>query len=148
MTPFSFISIPFHHIDYQAVDPPSTPTLFYNLTPPVHRPFSTPDFWYYSRVASALQLLTLSPPPLPPLTMRFPLLSILMLVFPSISLAAPTGVSPLGDIFGRDRDYTPTRTLVVEKRVVGSSRPSTSPSASASASARYVSLSYQLNAIR
>jgi len=70
--------------------------------------------------------------------MRFPFLSVLLLVLPSISLAAPTGVSPLGDIFGRDRDYTPTRTLVVDKRAVGSVRPSTSPSASASA--RYVSL--------
>jgi hypothetical protein len=78
--------------------------------------------------------------------MRFPLLSILMLVFPSISIAAPTGVSPLGDIFGRDRDYTPTRTIITEKRALGSIRPSTSPSTSpsASASARYVSLSYQL----
>jgi hypothetical protein len=80
--------------------------------------------------------------------MRFPALSLLMLVFPSISLAAPTGVSPLGDMFGRDRDYTPTRTISSEKRALGSTRPSTSPSASASASARYVSLSYQLNAIR
>jgi hypothetical protein len=148
LTPFSLISIPFHPINLQAVDPPSTPTLLYNLAPPVNRPFSTPDFLFTSSVTSPLQLLTLPPPPSPPLTMRFPLLSILMLVFPSISLAAPTGVSPLGDMFGRDRDYTPTRTISSEKRALGSTRPSISPSASASASARYVSLSYQLNAIR
>ena len=75
--------------------------------------------------------------------MRFPLLSVLLLVFPSISLAAPTGVSPLGDLFGRDRDYTPTRTITTDKRALGSIRPSTSPSPSASAS--HVSHPYQLN---
>jgi len=77
--------------------------------------------------------------------MRFPLLSVLLLVFPSISLAAPTGVSPLGDLFGRDRDYTPTRTITIDKRAVGSTRPSKSPSPSASAS--HVSRPYQLNII-
>jgi hypothetical protein len=66
--------------------------------------------------------------------MRFSLLPALLLVFPSLSLAAPVQISPLGDLFGRDREYqfAPTRT---EKRAVGSHRPSTSPSASA----RYVS---------